>query len=153
MWDSPNLRGPGSRTHIPQEQDGPVIPAGTGIPIRRLLRLTRLHSGNNYQRSLSRSCFTGVHYQILHFPSFCRKTALLFVFARPLWREHGSIICRALCQWSESRRTHNHTLMSHLRPRGSLSVVSYDSQGLRWKYSYPPPHGEQPTTNEVEVEV
>jgi hypothetical protein len=59
-----------------------------------------------------------------------------------LWREDGSVICCAICEWSESRRTHNHTLLSHLRLLGSLSVVSYDSQGLRWKYSYPPPHGE-----------
>jgi hypothetical protein len=60
---------------------------------------------------------------------------------RPLWREDGSVICSAICQWSESRRTQNSTLLSHLRLLGSLSVASYDSQGLRWKYSYPPPHG------------
>jgi hypothetical protein len=47
----------------------------------------------------------------------------------------------AICQCSESRRTHNHTLLSHLRLLGSLPVASYDSQGLRWKYSCPPPHG------------
>jgi hypothetical protein len=36
--------------------------------------------------------------------------------------------------------TSNHILPSH--PRLSfLSVASYDSQGLRWKYSNPPPHG------------
>jgi hypothetical protein len=29
-----------------------------------------------------------------------------------------------------------------LRLLGSLSVASYDLQGLRWKYSYPPPQGE-----------
>jgi hypothetical protein len=29
--------------------------------------------------------------------------------------------------------------LSHLRLLGSLSVASYDSQGLRWKYFYPPP--------------
>jgi hypothetical protein len=33
------------------------------------------------------------------------------------------------------------TLRSHLR-LCSLFVASYDSQGLRWKYSNPPPHGE-----------
>jgi hypothetical protein len=33
------------------------------------------------------------------------------------------------------------TLPSHLR-LCSLSVASYGSQGLRWKYSNPPPHGE-----------
>jgi hypothetical protein len=72
---------------------------------------------------------------------FCLKIALIFVLKRPLWREDGFVICSAICQWSESRRTHNHTLLSLL---GSLSVASYDSQELRWKHSYPPPHGEYP---------
>jgi hypothetical protein len=49
---------------------------------------------------------------------------------RSLWREDGSGICSAICQWLESRRTHNHTLLSHLRLLGSLSVASYDSQGF-----------------------
>jgi hypothetical protein len=33
--------------------------------------------------------------------------------------------------------------VAQLYPRalGSLSVASYDSQGLRWRYSNPPPHG------------
>jgi hypothetical protein len=34
---------------------------------------------------------------------------------RPLWRENGSAICSEIIQCSESRRTHNHTLLSHLR--------------------------------------
>jgi hypothetical protein len=41
-----------------------------------------------------------------------------------------------------SLRTNNHTLPSHLRLR-SLFFASYDSQGLRWRYSNPPPHGEE----------
>jgi hypothetical protein len=36
---------------------------------------------------------------------------------RPLWREDGSAICSVITQWSESRRTSNHTLLSHLRLR------------------------------------
>jgi hypothetical protein len=71
---------------------------------------------------------------------------------RPLWREDGSAICSAITQWFQSRRTRNHTLLSHLRlyqpagpgsliyipqnvaqlyPRAlsSLYLVSYDSQG------------------------
>jgi hypothetical protein len=75
------------------------------------------------------------------FPFFCRKLAFLFSLGRPLWREDGSAICSAICQWSEPRRTRNHTLLSPLRLLGSLSVASYESQGLRRKYSYPPPHG------------
>jgi hypothetical protein len=82
------------------------------------------------------------HYQILLFPFFRRKIALLFVLGRPLWREDGSVICSTICEWSELRRTHNHTLLSHPRLLGSLSIASYDSQGLWRKYSYPPPRGE-----------
>jgi hypothetical protein len=72
---------------------------------------------------------------------FHRTIALLFDMGRPLWREDGSAICSAICQWSESRKTRNHIWLSHLRLLSSLFVASYDSQGLRWKYSYPPPHG------------
>jgi hypothetical protein len=82
------------------------------------------------------------HDQIFLFSFFFWTIPLLFVLGRPLWREDGSVICSAICQWSESRRTHNHTLLSHLRLLGSLSVISYDSQGLQWKYSNPPPHGD-----------
>jgi hypothetical protein len=75
------------------------------------------------------------------FISFAGQFSLLFDLGRPLWRENRSIICSAICQWSESWRTRNHALLSPLRLLGSLSVASYDSQGLRWKYSYPLPHG------------
>jgi hypothetical protein len=34
---------------------------------------------------------------------------------RPLWREDGSAVCSAITEWSESLRTRNHTLLSHLR--------------------------------------
>jgi hypothetical protein len=34
---------------------------------------------------------------------------------RALWREDGSIICSAITHCLESRRTHNHILVSHLR--------------------------------------
>jgi hypothetical protein len=84
----------------------------------------------------------GADDQIFLFPFFYRTIALLFVLGRPLWREDGSVIFSAICQWSESRRTHNHTLLSHLRLLGFLPFASYDSQGLRWKYSNPPPYGD-----------
>jgi hypothetical protein len=44
----------------------------------------------------------------------------------PLWRKDGSVICSVITQWSESRRTRNHTLLSHLRlpqPGGSGSRI------------------------------
>jgi hypothetical protein len=34
---------------------------------------------------------------------------------RPLWREDGSAVCSAITQWTESHRTRNHTLLSHLK--------------------------------------
>jgi hypothetical protein len=34
---------------------------------------------------------------------------------RPLWREDGSAVSSVITQWSESLRTRNHTLLSHLR--------------------------------------
>jgi hypothetical protein len=43
------------------------------------------------------------------FLSFVGKFSLLL--GRPLWREDGSAICTVICQWSESRRTSNHTLL------------------------------------------
>jgi hypothetical protein len=45
---------------------------------------------------------------------------------RSLWREDGSAICSVITQWSESLRTRNHTLLSHLRLpqlRGSVSLI------------------------------
>jgi hypothetical protein len=39
----------------------------------------------------------------------------LVSIGRPLWREDGSVICSVITQQSESLRTRNHTLLSHLR--------------------------------------
>jgi hypothetical protein len=52
----------------------------------------------------------------------------------PLWREDGSAICSVITQWSESCRTHNHTLLSHLRrPQpggpGSRSYILQEQGG------------------------
>jgi hypothetical protein len=50
-------------------------------------------------------------------------------------------VCNLQCNRCLVRllKTNNHTLPSHLR-LCSLFVASYDSQGLRWRYSNPPPH-------------
>jgi hypothetical protein len=40
---------------------------------------------------------------------------LLLHAGRPLWWEDGPVVCSAITHWSESRRTHNHILVSHLR--------------------------------------
>jgi hypothetical protein len=54
-------------------------------------------------------------------------------------------VCSLQCNHSLVRplTTNNHTLLFHPR-LCSLSVASYDSQGLRWRYSNPPPHGDVP---------
>jgi hypothetical protein len=56
-------------------------------------------------------------------------------------------VCTLQCNHSLVRllKPNNYTLPSHLR-LCSLSVASYDSQELRWKYSNPPPHGVSLTT-------
>jgi hypothetical protein len=41
---------------------------------------------------------------------------LLSCFCGAPWWEDGSAICSAITQWPEWRRTHNHTLLSHLDP-------------------------------------
>jgi hypothetical protein len=99
------------------------------------------------QRSVSLSLLAsgtplGPMTRFFFFPFSCQTIAFLFVLRRLLWREDGFVICSTICQWSESQRTHNHTLLSYLRLLGSLSIASYDSQGLWWKYSNPPPHRE-----------
>jgi hypothetical protein len=76
-----------------------------------------------------------------------------------LWLEDGSVICSVITQWSESRKTRNHTLLSHLRlPQpgrpGSRIYIPQEQggpvispgigfplhrllrlAGLRWRYS------------------
>jgi hypothetical protein len=67
-------------------------------------------------------------------PIFCRTIALLFVLGRPLWREDVSVICSAICRGTVV------LLLSQVRLLSYLFVASYDTQGLRWKYSNPLPH-------------
>jgi hypothetical protein len=51
----PQPGGPGSRMYIPQEEGGPVIPPGTGLPLRRLLRLAGLRWRNRMVQSKANS--------------------------------------------------------------------------------------------------
>jgi hypothetical protein len=61
-------------------------------------------------------------------------------------------ICSLQCNHSlvMAVTPNNYTLPSHLR-LCSLSVASYDSQGLRWKYSNPPPHRDALSESESEL--
>jgi hypothetical protein len=49
-WRLSQPGGPGSHIYIPQEEGGPVIPQGTGFPVRRLLRLAGLRWGYSNPR-------------------------------------------------------------------------------------------------------
>jgi hypothetical protein len=70
---------------------------------------------------------------------FFRDNYFVVVLAGcPLWWEGVYVTCSAIGNCLGSQRTNNHTLPSHLR-LCSLYVASYDSQGLRWRNSNPPP--------------
>jgi hypothetical protein len=65
----------------------------------------------------------------------------LVSIGRPLWREDGSAVCSVITQWSESLRTRNHILLSHLRlpqPGGPGSRI-YIPPGTG-RPSYTPEH-------------
>jgi hypothetical protein len=77
------------------------------------------------------------YYLVLLFPF--DNYFILFPTAFSLTRKRVcSLQCLHSLVWP--LMTNNHILLSHSR-LCSLSVASYDSQGLRWKYSNPPPHG------------
>jgi hypothetical protein len=106
----------------------------------------------------------GAHDQILIFFLWQLLTFFLRV-GRPLWREDGPVICSAITHWLQSRRTHNHISLSHLRvpqPGGpgpriyirqeqGVPVIPQGTEfpfrlllllaGLRRKYFNPHPHG------------
>jgi hypothetical protein len=83
--------------------------------------------------TVSQSVYLGIKHScrtcdqiLLPVRSLLSDSYSLFSVGRPLWRENGFAICRAITQWSESRRTRNHTLLSHLRlpqPRGLGSCI------------------------------
>jgi hypothetical protein len=122
--------------------------------------------------SVSQSVCLGIEYpcgtcdQIL-FPvgMLLSEICGLVSVGRPLWREVRSAICSVITQWTESLRTRNHILLSHLRlpqPGGPGSRIYIPQEqgapvippgigfpllrllrisGLRWRYSNPPPPG------------
>jgi hypothetical protein len=84
------------------------------------------------------------------------ETCSLVSEGLPVWREDRSAICSVITQWSELLRTHNHTLLFHLRlpqPGGPGSRIYIPQEqggpvippgtgfpllaGLWWRYSNP----------------
>jgi hypothetical protein len=122
IFETPNLEGQLSVFTSPKSSSCGLQSADqfvwvSGLPLRPLTRfyLALLSSSDNYFILLSKAL------------SLTRKQ-----------------VCSLQCSHSLVRllTTNNHTLPSHLR-LCSRFVSSYDSQGLRWRYSNPPPHGEE----------
>jgi hypothetical protein len=87
--------------------------AGTEIT-----KVSGFNDPNWVQLSLGVRHAFGAHDQIfLFFLLLPNNCFILHLMRCPLWREDESVICSAICQWSESWRTR------------SISVASYDSQG------------------------
>jgi hypothetical protein len=132
--------------------------------------LSELETEVTLRLTVSQSVCLGIEYpsrtcdQILFlFVMLLSEICGLVSLGRLLWREDGSAICSVITHWSESLRTRNHTLLSHLRlPQpggpGSHIYIPQDQGGpvisqsngfplrrllrlaeLRWRYSNPPP--------------
>jgi hypothetical protein len=77
---------------------------------RQVLRWGEVRLLYNWQ-SVSMSWYRAPLWDLRPSITSCRNVAV----GRPLWREDGSAICSVNARWSESRRTRNHILLSHLR--------------------------------------
>jgi hypothetical protein len=159
----PHPGGPGPHNYIHQEQGDSVIPPGTGFPFCHLLRIV----GLRWKYSNPPSHGVGLNFEVRSYfttdsqsvsMSWCRahlrtcdqillsvgmllsEICGLVSVGLPLWREDGSAICSAITQWSESRRTRNHALLSHLRlpqPEGPGSrIYEYIPQELAGRRTF-----------------
>jgi hypothetical protein len=124
------------------------------MPVKLILRNTGKHQGIASQNTVlfgvlaadSQSTSQSWYWASLWdpWPDFIllflfRPTITFFFFRRR--DETRKRVCSLLCNHSlvRSLMPNNHTLPSHLR-LCSLSVASYGSRGLRWKYCNPPPY-------------
>jgi hypothetical protein len=83
---------------------------------------------------------SGSHLELKTRFSFPSDNCGFLDVGHPLWRDDGSAICSVITQWSESLRTRNHTLLSHLRlpqPGGPVTC------NFGW-HVFDGPHGEHP---------
>jgi hypothetical protein len=74
----------------------------------------RLTVGQSVRLGIEHPCGT-CDQILLHVGMLLSEICGLVSVGSPLWREDGSAICSVITQWSESRRTRNHTSLSHLR--------------------------------------
>jgi hypothetical protein len=120
----PQHGGPGSHIYIPQQQDGPVMPPGTGFPFVASYDslgngggiLTRLHSGRllmswvelnlSYgRRSVDQFVFVsgsslGPITRFYPYPFFSDNCFVVLPVGYPLRWEDGSVTYSAIVEWS-----------------------------------------------------
>jgi hypothetical protein len=96
----PQTGGPGSRIYIPLETGWPSYTPGNWVSGLQLSWVDVMTDGQSAYPSWCRAPLWNP-WPDFFFPFFWRTIALLFDLERPLWREDGSAICSAICQWSE----------------------------------------------------
>jgi hypothetical protein len=116
------------------------VALGGSLKIRPLFTPRMIHGSRRskllyYWRSVSQSVCLSVEHPcgtcdqiLLPVGMLLSELCGLVSVGRPLWREDESAISTEITQWSESRRTRNHTLLSHLRlPQlgGPISVRNW----------------------------
>jgi hypothetical protein len=102
------------------------------LPVRRLLSYfcgVPSKSNQNYFTTDGQSVCLGIKHPcgtcdqiLLPVGRLLSESCGLVSVGHPLWWKDGCATCSAITQWSELRRTRNHTLMSYLslpQPRGS----------------------------------
>jgi hypothetical protein len=105
-----------------------------GVAVGVLLAADRQSTGSSGYRA-----YLWDPWPDLYFSSFL-DCQLLFLFSMASSLTRGRIYSlQCLHSLFRPLTTSNHILLSHPR-MFSLPVASYDSQGLRWRYSNPPPH-------------
>jgi hypothetical protein len=114
FWDSPNLEGHVPGFICPRNRVAQLYPWALGY-IRFEVEVTlRLTVSQSVCLGIEHPCET-CDLILLSVEILLSEICSFVSVGRPFWREDGSAIFSVITQWSEARRTRNHTLLSHLR--------------------------------------
>jgi hypothetical protein len=117
--------------YIPQEQGGPVI--SQSISFTCIFKLKLYCDPRSVDQFVLVSGPLWDPWPDLNF--LCLTITFFLLHERyHLWQEDGSVICSAITHRLESRKTHNHILLSHLRllqsgRPGPLTHISHEEGG------------------------
>jgi hypothetical protein len=96
--DSPQLGGPGPCIYTPQEDNGPVIPPGTGFHFRRLLRLTGIRWRHSTTPPYGVELSVILGFSLCSFVADSRENAVSIVIALQYLLDCSLLIrCRGTC--------------------------------------------------------